>query len=104
MTRKTSTKSRTTAKQAPKGPFRPNTRRTGVKARPPAPGGITKQARLIALLRGDRGTTIGDAAKALSWQHHSIRGLLYGVLKKKLKLKIEKLPDDGSGTRYRIVG
>ena len=104
MTRKTSTKSRPAAKQAPKGPSRPTIRRTGVKAPPLAPGGVTKQARLIALLRADRGTTIGGAAKALSWQHHSIRGLMSGVLRKKLKLKIEKLPDDGSGTRYRIVG
>lgn len=73
---------------------------------PPNPvnGTDTKQARLIALLRGEGGATIAELAQALEWQSHSIRGLMSGVLRKKLKLTIERLPTDGSAARYRIAG
>ena len=104
MTQKTSTKAQPAARKAAKGRSRPAARRAAVKRPTSAPADMTKQAKLIALLRAERGTTIADAATALTWQQHSIRGLMSGVLKKKLKLAIEKLPDVGSGTRYRITG
>ena len=102
MAQKTPTKAKPTARKAAQGRSRPAARRAAVNTS--APAGTTKQAKLIALLRAERGTTIADAAKALTWQQHSIRGLMSGVLKKKLKLAIEKLPDEGSGMRYRIAG
>jgi len=64
----------------------------------------TKHARLIALLRSDHGATIAELAQALAWQPHGVRGVMSGVLRKKLKLSIKKLATDGSAARYRIGG
>jgi hypothetical protein len=64
---------------------------------------MSKQGQLIALLEREQGATIAEAADALHWQAHSVRGVMSGVFKKKLQLKIQKLPSDGSGTRYRLV-
>jgi hypothetical protein len=80
----------------------------GTKARPqprqavPAPK--TKLGRLEGMLRRPEGATIGQIAKALDWQTHSVRGAISGSLKKKQGLTVvaEKLAD---GERiYRIVG
>ena len=68
----------------------------------PAPK--TKLGRLQGMLRRPEGATIGQIAKALDWQTHSVRGAISGSLKKKHGLTIvaEKL-DDGERI-YRIVG
>ena len=57
----------------------------------------TKQEALIAMLRAERGATIAEIVVALDWQPHSVRGLMSGVLKKKLGLTItsEKIEDRG---------
>jgi Protein of unknown function (DUF3489) len=96
-TRKTSPKLR--AKRAVAAPQKPAN--SAILIRPPAP--MSKQGQLIALLEREQGATIAEAADALHWQAHSVRGVMSGVLKKKLQLKIQKLPSDGSGTRYRLV-
>jgi hypothetical protein len=64
----------------------------------------TKLGRLEGMLRRPEGATIGQIAKALDWQTHSVRGAISGSLKKKQGLTIvaEKL-DDGERI-YRIVG
>ncbi|MEX0853887.1 MAG: DUF3489 domain-containing protein [Bauldia sp.] len=69
-----------------------------------APGGRanTKQAKLIAMLRVPEGTTIEQAAKAFGWQPHTVRGAIYGALKKKLGLKVESEKIEGRGRVYRI--
>ncbi len=64
----------------------------------------TKLGRLESLLRQPEGATIGQMAKALNWQHHSVRGAISGSLKKKQGLTVvaEKVAD---GERvYRIAG
>jgi hypothetical protein len=63
----------------------------------------TKQSQLLTLLRRKSGVTIAEAAQALGWQHHSVRGVLSGVIKKKLKLTVQKIPDDGSAQHYRLA-
>src|SRR5260370_13213013 len=44
----------------------------------------TKQAQLLTLLRRAQGVTIDQAAKALAWQPHSVRGVIPGVLHNRL--------------------
>lgn len=63
----------------------------------------SKQSQLLALLRRDQGVSLAEASEALAWQPHSVRGVLSGVIKKKLKLAVEKFDAEGV-TRYRVAG
>jgi hypothetical protein len=63
----------------------------------------SKQARVIAMLRSPDGTTIAAMMRATGWQPHSVRGFLAGVVRKKLKLKLESKKVDGNRV-YRIDG
>lgn len=63
----------------------------------------SKQEGLITLLRRPSGATISQLIKATGWQAHSVRGVMSGVLKKKLGLAIKsEKPIDGERT-YRIA-
>ncbi len=70
---------------------------------PPAVRQGTKQALLIDLLKRKKGATIEDAVKATGWQPHSVRGVISGVLKKRLGLTVTSEAVDGRGRVYRIV-
>jgi hypothetical protein len=72
-----------------------------VPAKPPAKH-QTKQVQLLALLRRPQGATIEQAAKALAWQPHSVRGVISGVLKKRLGLTVTSAKDE-AGRVYRIA-
>jgi len=63
----------------------------------------TKLGRLEGMLRRPEGATIGQIAKALDWQLHSVRGAISGSLKKQgLTVVADKIAD---GERvYRITG
>jgi hypothetical protein len=63
----------------------------------------SKQARVTTMLRSPNGTTIAAMMKATGWQQHSVRGFLAGVVRKKLKLKLDSKKIDGSRF-YRIKG
>jgi hypothetical protein len=85
---------------------RPSSRVTKARTRPAeamiAPK--TTRGRLEGMLRRPEGATIGQIAKALDWQLHSVRGAISGSLKKKQGLTVlaEKTAD---GERvYRIAG
>jgi hypothetical protein len=55
------------------------------------------------MLRSTGGVTITALTKATGWQPHSVRGFLAGVVKKRLKLKLESVVVEGVRV-YRITG
>jgi len=69
-----------------------------------APRTDTKQAQLIAMLRAKDGATVEEIAAAFGWQAHTVRGALYGALKKRLGLDVVSQKVEGRGRVYRIGG
>ena len=63
----------------------------------------SKQVRLIRMLQSPTGMTIAAMMKETGWQQHSVRGFLAGVVRKKLKLKLNSKKIDGSRF-YRVDG
>ena len=73
----------------------------------PRSGGVSKkiatskQAQVIAMLQSASGATIGAMMQQTGWQQHSVRGFLAGVVRKRLKLKLNSMKIDGDRV-YRI--
>lgn len=63
----------------------------------------SKQSRVVAMLRSSTGATMAAMMKATGWQQHSVRGFLAGVIRKRLKLKLDSAKIDGTRV-YRHVG
>jgi len=61
----------------------------------------TKQAKIIDMLKRERGTSLNEICKATGWLPHSTRAFLSATLRKKLKLNVETERTD-SGSYYRI--
>jgi hypothetical protein len=64
-------------------------------------GKKSKQSRVIAMLRSPDGITISALMEATGWQPHSVRGFLAGMVRKKLRLKLNSTKVDGVRV-YRI--
>ena len=89
----------------------PTTTRKG-RQRPPVADGAakgerkartdTKQAKLIAMLEAKDGATVEEIAAAFGWQAHTVRGAIYGALRKKLGLDVTSEKVEGRGRVYRI--
>jgi len=62
----------------------------------------TKQAQIIAMLQRPEGASVAEIVAATAWQAHSARGVISGVLKKKLGLLVGLTKEDGRGSVYRI--
>ncbi len=71
-------------------------------AKPPTQRAGTKQAQIIAMLQHPEAATIAEIVAVIAWQAHSARGLISGVLKKKLGLVVGLTKEDGRGAVYRI--
>ncbi len=66
----------------------------------PAPVALSKQAKMLALLR--EGATLGAMQEATGWQAHSVRGFISGTVRKKLGLTVSsELGADGR--IYRVI-
>ncbi len=55
----------------------------------------SKQAQLVAMLQRPDGASIVEIAETFGWAAHTVRGVIAGVLKKKLGLNVisEKIDD-----------
>lgn len=73
------------------------------KTKPSASRAGTKQAQLVAMLQKPDGATVEEIAKKLNWQPHSVRGAFVGVIKTRLKLKLDSEKVEGRGRVYRIA-
>src|SRR5436305_5516846 len=62
----------------------------------------SKQARVLALLRGANGATIATVIRTTGWQPHTVRGFFAAVGRKKLGLHLESEKSDGERV-YRMV-
>lgn len=62
----------------------------------------TKQATIIALLQRPDGASIAEIVAATGWKAHSARGMISGVLKKKLGLAITTVKEGGRGSVHRL--
>jgi len=62
----------------------------------------SKQARVIAMLQSLKGATVPAMMKITGWQQHSVRSFLAGVVRKRLKLKLDSKKIDGIRI-YRIA-
>ena len=69
---------------------------------PPVPRADTKQAKVVAMLRRPGGATIANLAKATGWQHHTVRGVIAGALKKKLGIAVFSEKPQGEDRVYRL--
>lgn len=76
---------------------------TGPATNPAEPASqASKQARLLALLQSAQGATTEQIIQTTGWQPHSIRGIISGVLRKKMGLVVVLERAESGERRYRI--
>lgn len=63
---------------------------------------VSKQDKVLDMLRAPSGTTIAAITKATDWQQHSVRSFFAGTVRKKLKLNLSSVKVDGQRV-YRIA-
>jgi hypothetical protein len=98
-----SAKKRSPAKVAPSAKAAKASTKATHDSEAKKPNPNSKQSRVIAMLQSSSGATIAAMMKVTGWQKHSVRGFLAGVVRKRLKFKLDstKVGDDRI---YRIAG
>ena len=64
----------------------------------------SKSAQIITLLKRPNGASISELVKVTTWQAHSVRGFMSGMLKTKRGLLITSEHAEGKDRRYKIAG
>lgn len=62
----------------------------------------SKRATLLKLLRSNKGATVIQMQKVTGWQPHSIRGFLFGPVKRGLGLMVKSEVGSDGTRRYSI--
>ena len=62
----------------------------------------TKQTQLIAMLTAADGASINEIIAVTGWRAHTARGVISGVLRKKLGLKVTSEKNDARGRVYKL--
>ena len=91
-----STKKATSAKQAPKGPAKPEV------AKPALAREGSKTAKILDLLKRPTGATLKDLMKLTGWLPHSVRGFLSGTVGKKMALTVTSIKGDDGERTYSV--
>lgn len=102
--RKTGRKSSPAAKRSTKPASRIQARVPSKKEAPQktARVAVSKQDKVLEMLRAPSGTTIAAIMKATDWQQHSVRGFFAGTVRNKLKLNLTSVKADGQRV-YRLA-
>jgi hypothetical protein len=98
-----SAKKRSPAKSAPSARAAKPSTQVADDPKAKKPNTNSKQSRVIAMLQSSSGATIAAMMKVTGWQKHSVRGFLAGVVRKRLKLKLESTKA-GDDRIYRLAG
>jgi hypothetical protein len=94
-------KQATTGAEKPKS-SKPESKATAKALAKPGNGSSSKQETVLSMLRHAKGTTVAAIVEATGWRPHSVRGFFAGVVKKKLKLKLDS-EKVGKARIYRIA-
>ncbi|MDO8360051.1 MAG: DUF3489 domain-containing protein [Devosia sp.] len=77
---------------------------TAVKPTLTAETKVSKQNRVLAMLRRQHGASIAEIIEATGWQPHSVRGFFAGALKKRLGIEVISEKDAETGERrYHVA-
>jgi hypothetical protein len=101
LTKSARSKQATTAAEKTKS-SNPESKATAEALAKPGNGSSSKQEAVLSMLRHAKGTTVAAIVEATGWQPHSVRGFFAGVVKKKLKLKLDS-EKVGKQRIYRIA-
>ncbi len=63
----------------------------------------TKTEKLIKMLRRKNGATNAQIQEALNWQAHSVRGIISGTVKKKMRLEVTAEKNKSGDLAYKIM-
>lgn len=64
---------------------------------------MSKQDKVLAMLRRQEGASIAEICEATGWQSHSARGFLSGALRKRLGVDLVSEKNDAGERRYFVA-